>query len=251
MSLNTPPSVLSPRVALFPDSFHEVNGVAHTFRHFVRYAEEHRLPVLCVHAAKAKRAEEMLVAQLIQRDTQETSVRFLPLPRCSMALRLERDLAFDPFFVRHAARIERALREFKPDVIHISGPSELGIAGAYFAWKLGVPLVASWHTNLHEYAAKRLPRWLRTGRGAGAASAASLEALKRFYRLARLLYAPNATLAAELESLTGRPCLLMPRGVDATLFTPERRRLRWEDDVPVLGYVGRLSTEECSSAAAD
>ena len=28
-----------PRVAYFPDSFHEVNGVAHTSRNFVAYAQ--------------------------------------------------------------------------------------------------------------------------------------------------------------------------------------------------------------------
>ena len=31
--------------------------------------------------------------------------------------------------------------------------------GAYFAWEMGVPLVASWHTNVHEYAARRMG-WL-------------------------------------------------------------------------------------------
>jgi phosphatidylinositol alpha 1,6-mannosyltransferase len=244
MRVPDPPSGSAPRVALFPDSFLETNGVANTFRHFVSYAEDHRLPVLCVHATGSRLSARTALTPLFDGDTQKTSVRFLPLLRSPLAFRMESDLAFDPFFVRHASRIERALREFRPDVIHISGPSELGIAGAYFAWKLGVPLVASWHTNLHEYAAQRLPRWLRGGRCARAASAGSLEALTRFYRLARLLYAPNVELAADLERQTGRRCLLMPRGVDAELFRPERRRERLQVDVPVLGYVGRLSAEK-------
>jgi hypothetical protein len=32
----------------------------------------------------------------------------------------------------------------------------LGILGANAGWRLGIPLVASWHTSLHEYAARRL-----------------------------------------------------------------------------------------------
>ena len=39
-----------PRVAYLPDSFHEVNGVAHTSRNFVAFAERHGLPFLCVRA---------------------------------------------------------------------------------------------------------------------------------------------------------------------------------------------------------
>ena len=43
-------SVRVPRVAYFPDSFHEVNGVAHTSRNFLAYAQRHGLPFLCVRA---------------------------------------------------------------------------------------------------------------------------------------------------------------------------------------------------------
>ena len=35
-----------PRVAYFPDSFHEVNGVAHTSRNFLGYAQRRGLPFL-------------------------------------------------------------------------------------------------------------------------------------------------------------------------------------------------------------
>ena len=36
----------APRVAYFPDSFHEVNGVAHTSRHFEAFARRRNLPFL-------------------------------------------------------------------------------------------------------------------------------------------------------------------------------------------------------------
>ena len=47
-----------PRVAYFPDSFHEINGVAHTSRNFVAYAQRHGLPFLCVRAGKRVQAFE-------------------------------------------------------------------------------------------------------------------------------------------------------------------------------------------------
>ena len=45
-----------PRVAYFPDSFHEVNGVAHTSRHFEAFARRRNLPFLCVRAGDRSQA---------------------------------------------------------------------------------------------------------------------------------------------------------------------------------------------------
>lgn len=43
------------RVACFPDSFHEINGVAHTSRQFHAFARRRNLPLLCVPAGSRKR----------------------------------------------------------------------------------------------------------------------------------------------------------------------------------------------------
>lgn len=234
-----------PRVAYFPDSFHEVNGVAHTSRNFVAYAERHQLPLLCVGAGNR---DTPLVAR--------GSLHTLELARSRASVGMEKDLAFDPLFWRHAERIEDELHRFKPDLLHLTGPSELGIFAAYFAWKLKLPLAASWHTNVHEYAARRLA-WLTAlipshfGTAAGAAIQAgvetgALETAQRFYALAQVLFAPNRELCRMLASATGRECHLMQRGVDTTLFSPwHRTRSRGNGTDPfVLGFVGRLSIEK-------
>lgn len=228
-----------PRVAYFPDSFHEVNGVAHTSRNFVAYAERRQVPFLCVRAGNRSVAAH-----------QDGSVSTLELPRSWAAVGMEKDLSFDPLYWRHGDAIEAALVRFRPDVIHMTGPSELGIFAAYFAWKLGIPLAASWHTNVHEYAARRLD-WLtaRLPEGAGKQAADGVEGgvlglSAWFYRLAKVLFAPNAELCAMLEQASGRPCHLMERGVDTELFSPARRT-RAADARPFrLGYVGRLSVEK-------
>ncbi len=222
-----------PRVAFFPDSFHEVNGVAHTARNLAAYAERHGLPFLTVRAGSALR-----------------SASSLDLPRSRFAVPLEKDLFFDPLFVRHFRKIDRALREFRPDLIHITGPSELGIAAAIFAWRQGIPLAASWHTNLHEYAGRRL-RWLRrflrpahARRVEALTERLALDATTRFYRLARVLFAPNPELCNLLEHRTHKPCTLMERGVDTALFSPGRRMRSRADGMIRLGFVGRLSVEK-------
>ncbi len=153
-------------------------------------------------------------------------------------MRVEKDLEFDLLFWRHTEAIERELRRFQPQVIHITGPSELGFFGAYFAWKLGVPLVASWHTNVHEYLARR------TGRFERQIERATWWAMMKFYGSAKALFAPNAELCAMLKAGTGLPCHLMERGVDTALFTPGRRTRGTDEPVLRLGYVGRLSVEK-------
>jgi glycosyltransferase involved in cell wall biosynthesis len=62
--------------------------------------------------------------------------------------------------------------------------------------------------------------------------------------MAQVLYAPNPDLCALLKRVTRRPCQLMPRGVDAELFHPDKRRRAADDRDHVLGFVGRLSVEK-------
>jgi glycosyltransferase involved in cell wall biosynthesis len=234
-----------PRVVYFPDSYHEVNGVAHTSRHFEAFARRRDLPFLCVRAGDRAPAV-----------TEDGKVWTLELPRGFLSFALEKDLRFDPAFLRHIPLIEEVLARFKPDLIHITGPSEVGMLGAGLAHHLGLPLAASWHTNVHEYLARRsnwflrmLPRRhsARTGRKI---EDMTMAVAARFYQCAQVLFAPNPQLCAQLEQMTGRPCHLMPRGVDAELFSPAKRRPDEADrsggahNQTVLGFVGRLSIEK-------
>ena len=232
------PAERIPRVAYFPDSFHEVNGVAHTSRHFEAFARRRNLPFLCVRAGD--RALSLV---------EDGNVWTLELPRGFLSFALEKDLRFDPGFLRHIPLIGEVLDRFKPDLIHITGPSEVGMMGARLAYEMQLPLAASWHTNVHEYLARRsdwflklLPRQLvvteQTIEDLTLATAA------KFYSLAHVLYAPNAELCALLKRVTKRPCHLMPRGVDANLFHPSKRSRRADDRDHVLGFVGRLSVEK-------
>ena len=228
-----------PRVAYFPDSFHEVNGVAHTSRHFEAFARRRNLPFLCVRAGDRTPA-------VLEGD----NVWTLELPRGFLSFALEKDLRFDPAFLRHIPLIGEVLERFKPDLIHITGPSEVGMLGAGLAHHLNLPLAAGWHTNVHEYAARRSEWFLRLlPKKQSAATEQKIEdlamaAAAKFYSVAQVLFAPNPDLCALLERMTGRPCHLMPRGVDAELFSPAKRCRDPEDRDQLLGFVGRLSIEK-------
>ena len=232
-----------PRVAYFPDSFHEVNGVAHTSRHFEAFARRRNLPFLCIRAGD--RSENGAQAFI-----EDGNVWTLELPRGIFSFALEKDLRFDPAFPRHIPLIGEILDRFQPDLIHITGPSEVGMLGAGLSYHRNLPLAASWHTNVHEYLARRsdwLLRYLpdRHSQSAGQKiQDLTLAAAARFYSIAKVLYAPNIELCQLLESATGRPCFLMPRGVDTELFTPAKRQRLSGDNALVLGFVGRLSVEK-------
>ncbi len=229
----------TPRVAYFPDSFHEINGVAHTSREFEKFVQRRHLPFLCVRAGSRK-----------PRLFTEGQLTTLELSRGPLSFGLEKDLSFDLGFFRHLPLIGRTLREFAPDLIHITGPSDFGMIGALLAHHYRLPLVASWHTNVHEYAAKRSQWFLHQLPDKTAPKAErqieeiSLYATTQFYSSARVLFAPNIELCQLLERATDRPCKLMPRGVDTEQFSPQYRDRAETDTDFVLGFVGRLSVEK-------
>ena len=230
---------MPPRLAYFPDSFHEVNGVAHTSRHFEAFARRRNLPFLCIRAGDRP-----------QSLTEHGNVWTLELPRGFLSFALEKDLRFDPAYLRHIPLIGETLDRFGPDIVHITGPSENGMLGAALAHHLNLPLAASWHTNVHEYLARRSDWFLRLLPERQSSATAqkiqdmALATAALFYSTARILFAPNPELCEELARRTGRACYLMPRGVDAVLFHPGKRRRNPSDRQFVLGFVGRLSVEK-------
>lgn len=231
------------RIAFFTDSYTEVNGVAHTSRMLAAFARKRELPFLCVHAGDK-------VEQI-----QEGSLQRLALPRTKFGFRLDADLRFDLLMMRHAQRTLEIVREFNPDVIHITGPSDIGLLGLYVAHKLKLPIVMSWHTNVHEYAKQRLEKLLpflpdvRRFSLAGSAEQLSLKLTMLFYKLGKVFLAPNEELGEMLHRATNRPVFMMRRGVDTNLFSPAKRERK--DGLFTIGYVGRLTPEKNVRMLAD
>jgi phosphatidylinositol alpha 1,6-mannosyltransferase len=225
-----------PRVVLFTDSYLEVNGVARTSREFAAFTNRNSMPLLCIHAGpQTERIEE-------------GSLTRLALKRTSFGFKIEEDQRFDLLLWRHLNLAIETVREFKPDLIHITGPSDVGLLGAYIAYKLRLPRVLSWHTNLHEYAGRRLskltsflPRFARRPI-IDYVERTSLKLLFEYYKIGRVLLAPNQDLGEMLERNCARIVFSMKRGVDTELFSPVKRLRR--DGVFTLGYVGRLAPEK-------
>lgn len=226
----------TPRVALFCETFHEINGVALTARQLAAYAQRHGLPLLAIHGGKQKSRQ------------QEGSVTRVELPRGWASVGIERDLYYDFAFWRYVNTIREELVAFRPDVIHITSPGELGQLGAYLSRELKIPLVASWHTNFHQFVARRLQKliaWMPEGVSRPTVAWSQekgLRILLWFYGLAKVTLAPTVEQVAWLEKELKRPSFLMPRGVDSEQFNPRRRTVT--DGTLRLGFVGRVTPEK-------
>lgn len=224
------------RAAFFPDSYLEVNGAAMTSQRLTGYAQKMGYPFLCVHAGKETKS------------WQEDSVSYLRLKRSPLSFKLDEELAYDPTFQRHTRRVLRELMKFQPDVIHITGLNDVSIVGAYLSWKLQIPMVGSWHTNIHEFAGSRLNnlfRFLPKGllsKITGLAEEKIMYGSIQYYRMPKVILAPNQELIDALEKGTKRTTRLMIRGVDTDLFAPSKRTAN--DGIFRLGFVGRLRAEK-------
>ena len=223
-----------PRIALFSDSYHEANGFARTTHAIEACAQRRKIPLLSVHPGPETRL------------VRDGSIVRLDLKRSSLlSFGLEHDLRFDLSMWRHTRWVADTLKWFAPDVLHLTGPSDVGQLGACLGHRLSIPMVASWHTNLHECASRRLRlRWgspARQNEAKAWVERQSLRLLMLFYKIPRVVLAPNHELAGILESGTGKPTLLMSRGVNTNVFTPARRR--GPNAIVNIGYVGRLSPE--------
>lgn len=225
-----------PRVAFLTDTFHEVNGVALTSRQLRDFARRRGLPFLCVYGGDETRR------------VQDGAVTEFQLERGPLAFALDKGLLHDPALWRFHGQLSGAIREFQADLIHITSPGDVGELGALLAHQMKIPLVISWHTNLHEFGARRLHRMLSWLPDAvldpfcEGSEYYILEACLKFYGMGRVLFAPNPELVKMLAERTGKPSFLMKRGIDIERYTPARRTVR--DGIFRLGYVGRITPEK-------
>lgn len=172
----------------------------------------------------------------------------MQLKRGPARIGLDANLDYDPFLLRYANTVLTEVKAFGAELIHATGPGDMGTIALYVSWRLRIPLVLSWHTSLHEYAGRRLERVLApfgsriSKRAAAVAEKFGLGILTWFYRRAAVALAPNPELVNMVGMLSGKPVSLMQRGVDTNLFSPQHRSRI--GGAFRIGYVGRLTAEK-------
>jgi glycosyltransferase involved in cell wall biosynthesis len=132
------------------------------------------------------------------------------------------------------ARLEKEIRAFAPDAVHIATEGTLGMSARAICLKHGIAFSTSFHTRFPEYVRARFPlipeelvyRWLRWFHGPATAMMVATESLRR-----------------EMAAHGFTNLRIWSRGVDVDHFHPiPGERLPYPD--PVWLYVGRVAVEK-------
>ena len=138
---------------------------------------------------------------------------------------------------------------FRPDLMHIATEATLGLSVLRYALRRRLDVVSSFHTNFDQYSRHYRVGWAR---------GTIWRYLRWFHNRTRETYVPSRATIAELERSGFERLVLWQRGVDATLFRPDRpgrqevrRALGWAPDDVVISYVSRIAPEKNVDYLAD
>ncbi len=206
-------------------SFLEVtDGSIITLRRLASYVRSRgvQATVLC----SASRAKHPLPEGVI-------SVPSIPLP-------VQSEYRF-PFRLTRQAKA--AISKYPNTLVHVGAPDGLGIAAQRFARRLGLPAVASFHSNIVSYF-----KYLSVPR---VFEHLGWTYFRWFYRQFDQVYVPTQSMIEELDLHTvNGNFLLWPRGVDATVFNPSHRSEVWRRELGIDAkevvalFVARLKWEK-------
>ncbi|WP_068074050.1 glycosyltransferase family 4 protein [Novosphingobium lentum] len=222
---NTAPELSDLRVALFSGNYNYVrDGANQALNRLVGYLQRQGAHVR-VYAPKVAHPAFPSKGRLV-------GVPSLPIPgRAEYRL----PLALSP-------RVRRDLRDFAPNVIHVSSPDIVGHRAVSWARAKKLPILASVHTRFETYPRYYNMAFLEPVVEAG---------LRRFYRRCDALVAPSESMAQMLRAQRMNYDIdIWSRGVDRDIFHPGRRSNAWRqelgiaDDEIVIGFLGRLVMEK-------
>ncbi|MGE6595175.1 glycosyltransferase family 4 protein [Bacillus proteolyticus] len=210
------------RVAIFTDTFTpQVNGVAKTLERLTKYFQRENIAYSVF--APQHTAEDNFVANV-------NKMRSIPLtilyPECRFSF--------------PTPRIKRELLAFKPDIIHIATPFNMGLCGLYYAKKLNIPVVGSYHTDFDAYLRYYKIEFL---------SNMLWNYLSWFHSHMQKNFVPSPETLHQLKKKGFQQLYIWGRGVDCTLFHPTYNKdlFRKKYNITakyILSYVGRLAPEK-------
>ncbi len=134
--------------------------------------------------------------------------------------------------------VAQALTDGRYGLVHVCAPGPIAIAALVLARVMGLPVVGSYHTELHTYAGLRS--------GSPAVEQFVQRAMATFYGQCRVVLSPSRAADRSLAALGvgAERVRRWDRGVDLARFSPDRRDNNALSDKFNVLYVGRLSQEK-------
>ena len=141
-----------------------------------------------------------------------------------------------------SGRVRSDLAAFQPNVVHVSSPDISAHRAVTWARHRRLPVLSSVHTRFDTY-----PRYYNMAWAEPALTAL----LRRFYRRCDALVTPSESMAQVLrDQRMNYDIGIWSRGVDRTVFNPQRRDLAWRQKLGIadqeiaVGFLGRLVMEK-------
>ncbi|HEY0282170.1 MAG TPA: glycosyltransferase family 1 protein [Rhizomicrobium sp.] len=130
--------------------------------------------------------------------------------------------------------LEREIREYAPDAIHIATEGTLGLTARAICVKYRIPFTTSFHTRFPDYVRARFPF---------IGEETVYRFLRWFHRPATAMMVATASLKRELEDRGFHNVRIWSRGVDTDRFRPlPGAALPYPK--PIWLYVGRVAVEK-------
>ncbi len=208
------------KVALFADTFlPQVNGVTNTLLHLLEHFDK-------------KGVDTKLFVPKYETGNDYDAERFYSI---KFFLYPDARIAFPNFF-----RINAALADFKPDVVHNMTEFFMGTTGLGYGRAHGVPSISNYTTNFSQYAdyyklfilKPTIWNWMRW-----------------FHTQSILTLCPSKSAQNILKSHGITNTGIFSRGIDSKRFHPMYRRTALRDHLGITDktaflYVGRISVEK-------
>lgn len=150
----------------------------------------------------------------------------------------EIDLVFMPY-----KQMLKQIRKFDPDAIHIATEGPLGWAGRRYCLKNTMKFTTSYHTQFPDYVAKRVCKFLPFLYKA--VHGLTVKIVKKFHTPSTSILITTDSMSEQLKAWGLKtPIQKFTRGIDTTLFYPDKKKLFQDLKKPVALFVGRLAIEK-------
>lgn len=140
-------------------------------------------------------------------------------------------------------KVKKVIKKHDPDLIHAVNPAIMGVSGVHHAYKLGYPLIASYHTNL--------PKYLDYYKIYKPMKPIFWSYLRKYHNKASINLCTSETVRKELQAKDFHNVHVWERGVDIGKYHPdyynEKMRMRLSGGEPekkLLVFIGRLAIEK-------
>ena len=217
------PSGPAPRVAMFTDTYEDLNGVATVLKVLRSHAEKRGWPFTLVDCGAERRRASCL----------ET---FVPVHTLAFQVYAEFPLRIGPIL-----ELLRWCEDEQIELIHAATPGPVGLSAALLAKALDLPLVATYHTDM-----PRLAYFLTRDHSA---EELMWTFVRWFYGQCRLIFCPSKLIQEDLADHGVRgPFAPFDQAVDGEMFSPSHRGEELHSQMgggeKVVLWVGRVSAEK-------